>query len=258
MSKSSLSHHCSVSPDTAASLARSYHVLQNKPVLMKLLEDAIGIDVKDWSKVAMHKAINDIILSKYEGEARIKSMLVDHFKAENVVAAFEIKTPSSRLDFLRVNGHTISYEIKSEVDSLQKLDKQIKDYSRLFDYNYVVIDRKHLEKVMEIIPKHYGIYVSGRNKMVREKPASNCNELNGELQLLLFTKKELRKFFDGCTDREEIIQHQTASGINDTFKEMLKARYRKRWHFLREPQENIFPVDYQYFFYHNLEPEVVY
>jgi hypothetical protein len=39
---------------------------------------------------------------------------------------------------------------------------------------------------------------------------------------------------------------------------MLKRRYAKRWKFLVENKKSIYGIDYQFFFQHNIEPNVIY
>jgi len=46
--------------------------------------------------------------------------------------------------------------------------------------------------------------------------------------------------------------------INSAFKLMLKKRYFKKWNFLKANLDQILPIDYQYFFYHNIQPAVIY
>ena len=248
-----------IKPETAKAIARSYHVLQRKPEMIRLGELILPREeLLQYSKPELHKLFNDVILRYYSGEVRIKSMLVEHFEQEKVVAAFEIKTPHSRLDFLRVNGDTISYEVKSEVDSLHKLPKQVEDYNKLFEYNYLVTDYKHLDEASKLIPENYGIYVSDRKRLTRKRRARKNQNLCSEHQLRVFTKKELRKFFKGTADREFIVDQFGPESINYCFREMLKARYQMRWHFLKDNKKDINPVDFQYFFHHNVEPELLY
>ena len=100
----------------------------------------------NFARYELHKLINETIIHNYNGEVKIKALLVDHFIKDNAVSCFEIKANKSRLDYLRINGSSISYEIKSELDNLLKLKKQVNDYSTLFEYNYVVIHSNHLKE----------------------------------------------------------------------------------------------------------------
>lgn len=241
-------------------LAKSYNILdlpQNyKKALSTILPDSI-LNIDLYSKHELHGLINEILISRHNGEGALKAKLVEMFVKKNVTAAFEIKVNNSRVDFLKVNGDTVSYEIKSGIDNLNKLSKQIGDYEKVFEYNYIVIDEKHYKSAKKIVPEHYGIFIHKRNKLIEDKKAAINESLDSLIQLKLFTKKELIQTFN--TSDITIIKHEFEPiQINGAFKEMLKRRYTKKWNFLKENIDQIFPVDYQYFFHHNIEPKIIY
>ena len=47
-----------------------------------------------------------------------------------------------------LNGKGVVYEIKTELDKLDRLDNQINDYYEVFNYVVVITNDKHLIKVM--------------------------------------------------------------------------------------------------------------
>jgi hypothetical protein len=177
-----------------------------------------------------------------------------------VVAAFEIKVNNSRADFLTINGCTSSFEIKSGLDNLHKLRKQVSDYIRAFEYNYLVVDDRHLANAVEIAPDSFGIWSfekSGRRKIHRE-PLKN-QSIDAEFQISLLTKKELSQQFRlQKGNRIAIMNECSSEEINERFKDALKSRYRSRWDFLLEHMGTILPVDLQFFFNRNVPPKLVY
>ncbi len=243
---------------TAKELARTYNVLLTSSQLKSVLQTILpNKDIEDRSKYDIHSLYNDIILRKYKSELLYKSLLVDYFINEDIIAAFEIKANGSRLDFLKINGNTISYEIKSEVDNLIKLQKQVSDYSLLFDYNYVVIGQNHLNSIKKLLPQNYGIFIVKNDHLfLIKKPIKNHN-IDSNFQLNLFTKKELRLFFK-TDDKLLIYKSFSFNEIQDKFRTMLKKRYNFKWEFLKKNKESILPVDYQYFYNHNISPNVIY
>jgi len=48
-------------------------------------------------------------------------------------------------------------EIKSDVDTLERLDDQVLKYSSVFDHAYVVATRRHLVEVSQRIPEWWGL-----------------------------------------------------------------------------------------------------
>ncbi|MBS4028503.1 MAG: sce7726 family protein [Ignavibacteriales bacterium] len=241
-------------------LARSYNILSSQVQLKNLLSSVLLInDINKFTKYELHNLFNEIIYKYYNGETTVKALLVKYFIRERVVAAFEIKSNKSRIDFLRINGSTMSYEIKSELDTLLKLKKQVNDYQKLFDYNYVVIDEKHLTNAREIIPSQYGIISVCNGKLSEILKAKKNIFICASSQLNLFTKKELEYFFEGMNcDKNKILKKYSPLKLNEIFRAMLKDRYEKKWGFLLEHRREILPIDYQFFFNNNILPSIIY
>jgi len=241
-------------------LARSYNVLDHHNNFKKALTSLIPrCDLNGYTKYELHSLINAILTKKYKGEGMLKAKLVELFVNKNVTAAFEIRVNNSRVDFLKVNGDTVSYEIKSGIDNLTKLSKQVSDYEKVFEFNYIVIDERHYTAALKLIPNPYGIYVLRNNKLIEDKKASLNTNLDSLIQLSLFTKKELQQSFKGIPADFNCIQEiYSKEEINAVFKQMLKKRYLKKWNFLKSNLNDILPIDYQYFFHHNVNPSIIY
>ena len=179
-----------------ATLARSYNILDYAGGLRSLLGHAYrGSNLDIYTKPDLHWLISEILLEQYKGEPTLKAKLVELFIHKEVTAAFEIKVNTSRADFLTINGESKSFEIKSELDNLQKLPKQISDYRQVFDYNYLVIDEKHYKKALPLIPAHYGVMVLHQRTLTEDRSGILNSHLNPRAQLQLFTKKEFSKTF---------------------------------------------------------------
>lgn len=240
-------------------VAKEYNPLDYSIKLCELLSRIYPLaDFNEFPKTELHRLINDTLLEFYNGEQQLKYYLFCHFNLKNVVCGFEIKVNRSRLDFLAVNGKTTSFEIKSGLDNLDKLEKQTSDFVRVFEYNYVVIDEVHLEKVLRILPASYGIwsFKAGIRKIYRTAVLNE--KLDSELQLCLLSKSELRTCFGGNTDIQEILNKHKPNVINAKFKEILKFRYKKRWRFIVDNKDEILPIDIQFFYNRNIEPSHIY
>lgn len=65
----------------------------------------------------------------------------------------------TRADALLVTEEEmIGFEFKSDKDNLNRLERQIHDYERYCDRNYLVTGQKFKEKAPEEVPAHWGIY----------------------------------------------------------------------------------------------------
>ena len=70
----------------------------------------------------------------------------------------EKRTGKSRADVIMVTEHGLyGLEIKSDADTYTRLESQVADYDRFFDYNFVVAGSRHGQHVEEHVPPHWGI-----------------------------------------------------------------------------------------------------
>jgi len=69
-----------------------------------------------------------------------------------------------RADIAIINGRLIGFEIKSDKDSLSRLEKQIIAYNAVFDHIAIIISERHRLAVVQRVPKHWGIVLTVRGK----------------------------------------------------------------------------------------------
>lgn len=77
-----------------------------------------------------------------------------------IVDELGLKHGQCRADIAIINGHLVGYEIKSDEDSLRRLDEQIKAYGNVFDRATVIVGIKHAQSVNSLVPDWWGIIVS--------------------------------------------------------------------------------------------------
>ena len=96
-------------------------------------------------------------------DKEIREPLFDFFdeKFGKVRIIEEKQIAKSRADVMLVLEETlVGVEIKSDADTYTRLARQIKDYNKFFDYNYVVVGSSHSKHVDEHIPEYWGIIVA--------------------------------------------------------------------------------------------------
>jgi len=87
----------------------------------------------------------------------------------------------SRADVIMVrDGEVCGVEIKSDADSYVRLSRQVPDYDKYFDRNYVAVGSSHAQGVAEHVPDHWGIITidqteGGADFYVLREAASNSN-----------------------------------------------------------------------------------
>jgi len=67
-----------------------------------------------------------------------------------------------RADIAVVNGHFVGYEIKSNSDSLRRLEEQVKSYNAVFDKISIVVGDRYINSIQSHIPEWWGVIVSVR------------------------------------------------------------------------------------------------
>lgn len=151
--------------------------------------------------VTYGKAISEIyhyMDSEYRNEYFFKNtilnqLLIKKHDIYNTAALTELPVGESKADFIMINGRGIVYEIKTDLDNLQRLESQIKDYYKVFSYVYVVVGKKQAKKVQEFLKEQrVGIYelTESGNLIQRKKAYCNREDLSYEAMFQLLRKSE--------------------------------------------------------------------
>jgi hypothetical protein len=72
----------------------------------------------------------------------------------------EVTMGRSRADAMMISTtENVLYgiEIKSDADTYARLERQVRDYDKYFDYNFVVVGTKHAYHIEEHVPEYWGI-----------------------------------------------------------------------------------------------------
>ncbi len=125
----------------------------------------------------------------------LNKLLLGVHSINTTTALTEVPISKSKADFVLINGKAVVYEIKTELDNLERLNSQIDDYYKAFDHVAVVTYEKNiqqLQKILDYIAKPVGIYVLRKNGKLGEvkKPESYINNLDKEIIFKILRKKE--------------------------------------------------------------------
>lgn len=107
-----------------------------------------------------------------------------------IIDEFGLCLGSARIDLAVINGLLNGYEIKSERDTLERLQHQQEIYSKVLDNVTIVTSGKHINKVEERVPGWWGIekaYQDGlevKFRTIREPLENPCVEPGALVQLL--------------------------------------------------------------------------
>lgn len=105
----------------------------------------------------------------------------------------EMNVRNSKADIVIFNGTSTVYEIKTELDSLNRIDSQLKDYLKCFDKIYIVTTLEKIEKLKNRIPEKIGLIEYTKKNTLKEhkKAESNKEFIDKEVLFSLFRKNEM-------------------------------------------------------------------
>lgn len=123
----------------------------------------------------------------------LNQLLIEKHDIYDTAALTELPVGESKADFIMINGRGTVYEIKTDLDNLFRLENQIKDYYKVFSYVYVVVGKKQVKKVRELLQnQRVGIYeLTGNGNLIQRKKAyCNRDDLSYEAMFQLLRKSE--------------------------------------------------------------------
>ncbi len=89
----------------------------------------------------------------------------------------EFRAGSCNADLVILNGTATVYEIKSERDSLTRLEHQVENYKRVFAKVNVISSEEHIDGILKAVPEDVGIMcLTKRYQIKTMREALNCPE----------------------------------------------------------------------------------
>lgn len=217
---------------------------------------------------------NKEILFNYLNEAVVKAAFIKNIALKRsprtTTTIFELNAHNSRADLCLINHKSEVFEIKTSYDSYSRLNNQLDDYLALFDYLNIIIPQENYQSFIKEAPHYLGVIIYSQNRNGRlifktiKKPTLNKDK-DAHKQLNELTKKELLSLINSSNyhiNKDDIITTllatKTKGAINTIYKNYLISKYQKRWLFIYDNHQNIYSLDYQWFYYNNLNYKYVY
>jgi hypothetical protein len=89
----------------------------------------------------------------------------------------EFRVGECKADIAILNGTATVYEIKSERDSLTRLERQVTAYAKVFARVYVIAGENHVAAVMTSVPRDVGVLrLNGRHRISTVREAADRSE----------------------------------------------------------------------------------
>ena len=96
----------------------------------------------------------------------------------------EFRAGNCKADVVVVNGTSAVYEIKSELDSFARLENQVKNYLKIFDYINVITSASQVNKLKSILPDKAGILLLTNRNTISTIRESKSNRKNTNQSIL--------------------------------------------------------------------------
>ena len=105
-------------------------------------------------------------------EKLIEKLAKEHPKNTAFLAELPVANFSRRIDLVMANGQLSGFEIKSERDSLIRLEGQLETYLKYFENVTVVCATKHLENVMQMVDSSIGVWEFDGKYLIEHQKAN--------------------------------------------------------------------------------------
>ena len=199
---------------------------KNPEMFEKAFSNIFGLSHRLFFGKSDQKEIMLALLEKYyRNEYFVKESFSKQMKSkkENLTIRFELPVVDSRVDMLIPGKQNYAYEIKTEYDTLERLSKQIDDYSKCFNYVFVVTYKGNEDAVSSHIPDNCGIMVYYKTaKFTLYNKAYSC-EVTPEAILEVMWKSERKKAF-GISDINAIASSYSNAEICSAFGTAISLR----------------------------------
>jgi hypothetical protein len=121
---------------TELRIQKHFPELKSDTTIKSLIKQIYSSLSKEYRNEYLYKnsLLNEYLLKKYS----LKTTTVFH----------EFKVGNSVADFVLLNGTARIYEIKTDLDGLDKLEKQLSDYKQFADLVYIVTSSKYSSRIL--------------------------------------------------------------------------------------------------------------
>lgn len=190
-------------------------------------------------------------------ESDIKAIVLNHLRSKGVLSANSIIMSELTLDnhYRRIDlavyeeSRFIGIEIKSEADSLYRLQGQIESYDKFFDKVIVVVAPKHTQCVIEKLPKHIAVWEVSPTKVIVKQRGRialvNDKENLGKLLLKSDLDKVIKALKIKNSNIALCLEKLSIKELRKIVRESIYARFSESSYYFwkKTKNKNITPTD---------------
>lgn len=154
-------------------------------------------DYNDCNNYEILSRIYEYMSKNYRNEyfyqnTLLNKLLLGKHSIKTTTALTQIPIERSKADFVLINGKAVVYEIKTELDTFDRLSTQLNDYYKAFDHVCVVTCEENFKKLSEILADtKVGICILSKANTLQFKKEAEADNENIEYRSLF---KILRKY----------------------------------------------------------------
>lgn len=139
----------------------------------------------------------DILSKNYRSEYIYKNTLLNKqllgkYSLNTATILNEFRVGLAKADLVLLNGTSVAYEIKTELDSPERLAHQVHNYQKVFANTVIVTHHSISSKYAALLPKHVGVLaLNSRNQLscIRD-PKESLKELDPVVMMKSLRKSE--------------------------------------------------------------------
>lgn len=180
-SKPNTAYNYALSQLFSPNLLNKIHLPSCEYNVKTLIQDCnLYSDNEDWNLVKgleiAYKHLRDNYRCEYIYKNEIANQLLLKFHNDNSATLLkEVNSNSCIADIVIINGKTVAYEIKTELDSFDRLPKQVDKYRTLYDLLYVVTHPKAAKTLRKKLDETVGILVLDKDGIIKTEQESSDN-----------------------------------------------------------------------------------
>lgn len=161
--------------------------------IRRYVADSLGKDNRQ-----LISEIYTVLQKEYRNEYFYKNTILNKLllgvhKPTTTTALTEISIGKSKADFVLINGRAIVYEIKTELDNLDRLESQISNYFNAFTRVSVLASEEYLDTLEKRLGNSpVGICILTKRDTISEKkkPQEYADKLNKDTMFRVLRKSE--------------------------------------------------------------------
>ena len=142
-----------------------------------------------------------ILVSDYRCEYVYKNEIIREllvkYGTKSTAVFNEFKVGNSIADIAFFNGESKAFEIKTDLDTPKRLEKQLSDYQRIFDKCYIVIPADRYEQYLDGLASEVGIITlskQGKSIILEEKrPATKQESIDSNVLINCLRTEEYKR-----------------------------------------------------------------